>query len=531
MSKKSTFVANRNFKYCMAENGQCLYIYNESKAYSVNIKPEDKEDFELHYEFVVVETIEETAAYCQKYGQVQMLEIEFELRKGNVMIVMPFSSEGFDKDYIDFVRSYCSGNNCSFLANKSFPLESFDFYHTPSASSVNDIFTDKINTFSSIKSRPGAIRYIIYFSVIDRLKLIEQLDKDADLFQSNAICTLTSNICLQQPGEIDIVDEIEEKFEKKQNCLTFCLKYMAQKVDEGVSTWVFSTDINSLLDKRYTGNIFSAQLIWGTEYGHESCKEHLDALISYFPKSIINKSPKVKMAKQAIIAEHETRIDELDPSKMDCFFKILNMMPDKSSVSIYEKKFCQQLMQNSLVVADFSDIINTNGFIGFRNFGKDFSKFGNFKGVFDVSIVSDEKFIMFRNKETKYRFEKLNKLRKYSFDLASKFGPVADGRKFPEDLSIILKLKKSEFVDIVFNDGVFYGFQNKEYIVRIPNLGNDGKGRKTIFRSYAFPHAVNSWTKRPIYSFASHGNKMLLKINEINAGDHASIYETLLQIN
>ena len=148
-----------------------------------------------------------------------------------------------------------------------------------------------------------------------------------------------------------------------------------------------------------------------------------------------------------------------------------------------------------------------------------------------MSIVSDEKFIMFRNKETKYRFEKLNKLRKYSFDLASKFGPVADGRKFPEDLSIILKLKKSEFVDIVFNDGVFYGFQNKEYIVRIPNLGNDGKGRKTIFRSYAFPHAVNSWTKRPIYSFASHGNKMLLKINEINAGDHASIYETLLQIN
>ncbi len=530
MSKKSTFVASRNFQYCMAEDGQCLCIYNESKAYSVNIKPEDKEDFELHYDLIVVETIEETAEYCQKYGQVQMFEIEFELRKGNVMIAMPFSSEGCDRDYIAFVKAYCSDNGYSFLANKSFPLDGFDFYHTPSAFPVNDIFSDKINSFVSAKSKPCAVRYIIYFSVLDRFELIEHLDEDADFYQSNAICALTSAIRQQQPGEIDIRNEIAGKLGRNQHCLTFCLKDMTRSAGNGMSTWITGRDVGSLLDKQYAENTFSVQLIWGTEYGHESCGEHLDSLISYFPKSIIEKLPKEKMAKQAFIAEHETRIDELTPSKMDNFFKILNMMPDRSYVAIHEKKFIQQFMPNALAVADFNGIINADGFIGFRNYDKDFSKFGNFKGLFDVSIVSDDKFIMFRNKETKYRFEKLNRQRVYSLDMIDKFSTLDKGRKLPEDLCIILKLKKSEFVDIIFSNGVFYGFKNKEYTARIPGVSCDARGKKTIFRSYAFPYAINNWTKTPIYSFASSESKMMLRINENNTGGHASIYETLLQI-
>lgn len=532
MSKKSTFVAKCDFKYCITEDGQCLYIYNESKAYSVNIKPEDKEDFELHYELIVIETIEKTAAYCQKYGQVQMYEIEFELRKSNIMIVMPFSSEGCDKDYIKFVKAYCSDSGYSFLANKSFPLDSFNFYHTPSALSVNDIFTDKINAFASAKLKTGGIHYVIYFSVLDRAELTKCLDEDADFYQSNAICTLTGAVRQQQSEEIDISTEIKGRLERnKEICLTFCLRDMARIVGNGVLKWGVGKGVNSLLDKQYVENVFSAQLIWGTEYGHESCGEHLDLLISSFPKSIIKKLPMEKKAKQAIIAENETRIDEIAPSKMDNFFKILNMMPDRSYVAIHEKKFIQQFMPNAFAVADFGDVINTDGFVGFRNYDKDFSKFGNFKGAFGVSIVSDEKFIMFRNKETKYRFEKLNKLRAYDLNMVSKFSSPDEGRKFPEDLSVILKLKKSEFVDIVFNNGVFYGFKNKEYTARIPSLDGDTKGQKSIFRSYAFPYAINNWTKTPIYNFASYGNKMLLKINEPNAGEHVYIYETLLQIN
>jgi hypothetical protein len=532
VSKKSTFFTDRNFKYYITEDGQSLYIYNESKAYSVNIKPEDREDFELHYESIVIETIEETAAYCQKYGQVQMYEIEFELRKSNVMIVMPFSSEGCDKDYIEFVKAYCLDNGYSFLANKSFPLDNFDFYHASSSLPVNDIFTDKINAFASAKLRTGAIRYIIYFSVLDRDELVKCLDEDANFRQSNAICTLTNYISQPKADERDISKEIKERLEKsKESWLIFCFRDMASVVDNGVLTWGVGKDVNSLLDKQCVENVFSAQLIWGTEYGHESCGEHLDLLISSLPKSIIKKLPIEKKGKQAIIAEHETKIDEIAPSKMDNFFKILNMMPDKSYVAIHEKKFIQQFMPNAFAVADFGDVINTDGFVGFRNYDKDFSKFGNFRGTFDVSIVSDEKFIMFRNNETKYRFEKFNKLRAYDLNIVSKFSTPDEGRKFPEDLSIILKLKKSESVDIIFNNGVLYGFKNKEYTARIPSLGGDTKGQKSIFRSYAFPYAINNWTKTPIYSFALYGNKMLLKINEPNAGGHVYIYETLLQIN
>ncbi|MEL7639276.1 MAG: hypothetical protein AAGU21_06490 [Solidesulfovibrio sp.] len=528
----STYDTNRDFKYYITDDCRYLYIYNESKAYSVNIKPEDKEDFELHYKLIAAEAIEETATYCQKYGQIQMFEIEFELRNSNVMIVMPFSAEGCDKDYIKFVKAYCSDNGYSFLANKSFPLASFGFYHTQSALPVNDIFTDKINAFANVKLKTGAMHYIVYFSVLDRFKLIDRLDEDADFYQSNAICTLTNSTRQQQSGEIDIKNEIAGELERsKESCLIFCLKDMARIVDNGVLTWGVGKDVNSLLDKQYVENVFSAQLIWGTEYGHESCGEHLDLLISSLPKSIVKKLPMEKKAKQAFIAEHETKIDELAPSKMDNFFKILNMMPDRSYVAIHGKKFIQQFMPNAFVIADFGDVINTDGFVGFRNYDKDFSKFGNFKGIFDVSIVSDGKFIMFRNKETKYRFEKLNKPRAYDLDMVSKFSTPDEGRKFPEDLSIILKLKKSESIDIIFNNGVFYGFKNKEYTARIPSLGCDARGSKSIFRSYAFPYAINNWTKTPIYSFASYENKMLLKINEPNAGEHATIYETLLQIN